>query len=295
MQPVRQGEDRLAAGVEEAVLAEAGPERIGEDVATVGQQVVALDEILRNRVEVVGPPVRPVHGVVPFEDAVVAGDAAADEPEPGDALLLNVQLRIDAELAFQLREVCRHLEQIVIQRRPRGVGDEPVEPDQGHARGRVDKHGPGDGGVVQHAVGIVGEESVPEIRVPEIIAQVDAEDQSRRIDGLRHADARMPGEAVEQLGERVPIRGQLIGTGAGIGEGHEAEVTAEAASSRLSCFSRSARITSKTADSARCGFSTVLVPAGAPASIHCFSSAMSAGVGRGCSPTGGIFPPATRL
>src|SRR5262249_6117644 len=70
VQAVGQVEDDLAGGVLETVLAEAGSERISEEVAAVGQEDVALDEILRYRLEIVGAPVSAVLSVVPLKYAV---------------------------------------------------------------------------------------------------------------------------------------------------------------------------------------------------------------------------------
>ena len=93
-----------------ALSVEPGTQRIGEEVAAIGQQQVALDQVLRHGLEVVGPPVGAVDGVVPFQDAVVAGDARAVEAGPGHAFLLDVDRGVDAQLALQLREVDRQLQ-----------------------------------------------------------------------------------------------------------------------------------------------------------------------------------------
>ena len=228
LQAVGQVEDRLAPGVLEAGVAQPRPERVGEDVAPVGKQDVPLDEVLRDGLEIVGAPVCAVHGVVALEDAVVSRDARAVESRPRDALLLDVQGGIDAQLPFEVGEVGGHLEQVVVERGARGRRHEPIGPHDGQARGRGHQHGAGDAGIRHHAVGIIQQQAVPEAGVPEDVAQVDAEDEAGGVDGLGKGDARMPGQAVEQLGESLAEGGQLVRPVAGVGQRHQGEVAGEA-------------------------------------------------------------------
>ena len=120
-------------------------------------------------------------GVVPFEDAVVARDAGAVEAGPGDALLLDVDGGIDAQLPLQLGEVGRHLQQVVVERRPARRWRRTSRRGRTGIRVAVaDQHGAGDGGVVQDAVGVVGQQAVPQVGVPLVVAQVDAQEQAGR-------------------------------------------------------------------------------------------------------------------
>ena len=91
---------------------------------------------------------------------------------------------IDAQLPFQLGQVGRDLQQIVVERRPRGRGDEPVGADAPASRA-AERHGDAAsrGGVEEDAVGILGQQAVPEIGVPHEVAQVDAQDGLGRVDG----------------------------------------------------------------------------------------------------------------
>ncbi len=236
LEAVGQAEDGLAAGVLEVGVAEAGAERVGEEVAAVRQQQFALAEVLRDGVEVVGAPVVAVHGVVPLQHAVVARDAGAEEAGPRHSLLLDVQPDVHAELPLQLREAGRHLEQVVVERGPRGGGHEPVEADDRHARGRVDQHGPRHGTVLEDAVRVVGQDAVPEGGVPEVVAQVDAQDEAVGVDGPGQSDARVPGEAVDELAEAAAVGLEFVGPGAGVGQGGEAEVALEAAAAFVVFF-----------------------------------------------------------
>ena len=90
VQAVGQIENDFAGGVLKTNLAETGAERISEQIAAIGQQNVAFDQILRHGLEVVGPPVGAGLGVVAFQDAVIFGYSGAVESGTSDALLLNV-------------------------------------------------------------------------------------------------------------------------------------------------------------------------------------------------------------
>ena len=100
MQAIGQVPDGLAADVLERFLREARPQRVGEEIAAVRQHVLAIDEIWRDGLEIVRSPVSAEHGIMAFQDAIVAGDARAVEASPRRALLLEVLHQIDAEFVF---------------------------------------------------------------------------------------------------------------------------------------------------------------------------------------------------
>ena len=125
------------------VVGVAGAERVGEQVAAVGQQVLALDEVLRHGLEVVGPPVGAVRADVPLDQPVVPRHAGAVEPGPGDALLPDVGGRVDASCRSSSPAVVGQLQQVVVERRPRRGGEEPVGPDDRQAGGGVARRRPG--------------------------------------------------------------------------------------------------------------------------------------------------------
>jgi len=121
VKPVRQREDGLAARVLEGLIGERhGAEREGEDVPTVRQEhaIGPFHEVRGRLVEVVGPPVHAVDGVVALEDAVEARDAGAAEADADDALLLDVRGGVGPDLAFEFVQVERQLQDVVIKRRP---------------------------------------------------------------------------------------------------------------------------------------------------------------------------------
>src|SRR5262249_11711208 len=190
VQAVGQTKDDFTARVLKRVIACSWTERIREDVAPVGKQDVAVQEILRNGLKIVSPPVGSKHGIVSLKDAVVASDAGAVKACPRDPFLQNVQSDIDAQLTFPLGTVGRELKQVLVERRPGGGGEKPVGTDHGKPSQSVDHARTGNRAVEQDAVRILGKETVPQIRVPLIIAQIDAEDDTSRIDGARQRDAR---------------------------------------------------------------------------------------------------------
>ena len=101
LQAVGQIENGFAGCVLEGVAAETGAERIGEKVAAVGQQQIAIHEVLRDRLEIVGAPVGAVHGVVALDEAVVPRYAGAEKAGSRHALLLNVHGDVDVQLPLQ--------------------------------------------------------------------------------------------------------------------------------------------------------------------------------------------------
>ena len=182
----------------ERVVGEDGAEREPEQVAGA---LVPL--------EVVALPVRAVEGHVTIDQAVLAGDPAGGEPGPRQLVVEEVGLDVDLEQAFQRPRLLRQVEQGVVQRRPRGGGDEPVGPHGGHraARQRVDLRGQGAGRlvavlVVLQAVGVATQDLVAELTlIPAHVAEVDGEDGLRGVDRLGDDDLGLPAQAVDQLGD----------------------------------------------------------------------------------------------
>ena len=139
--------------------------------------------------------------------------------KPARASLLRRKLaRVDVELLLQVLKIFRELEERVVERRPRGGGDEPVGPHVGHGGlGQpVDLLGRLAGGlvlplVVLQAIGIVAEQFVPEVvLVPADVAEVDGEDGLLAVDRLRHDDLGLPAQAVDQLRDGGPGQPQVV-------------------------------------------------------------------------------------
>jgi hypothetical protein len=123
LQSVRQVENHLAAiALEghffERISVELRPQRAAKQVA---RALVGL--------EIVASPVSAMHGIVPVDQAVLIRHTAGRKPGPHQLAALEVGLGIDAQLLFQLLGLGRQLEHCLVQRRPRGIGDEPVGPD----------------------------------------------------------------------------------------------------------------------------------------------------------------------
>src|SRR5262249_14963080 len=91
LQPVGKAEDDLAAGVDEAV----GPLLRAHAMREEALQIDVVGEVI-------AAPVGAVAGLVPLKQAVVFRDAGAVEARAGDALFLNVEKHVDAELTFEV-------------------------------------------------------------------------------------------------------------------------------------------------------------------------------------------------
>src|SRR5262249_9184610 len=108
--------------------------------------------------------------VVTLDEAVGAGDAGAVEAGADGGAVVEVGGGVDVELAFQGAVTLGHLQEVVVERRPRGGGDEPVGAgDRLVAAGQfgeVAKEWRGFSG----AVGVAGGEAVPHPGVPAVVS-----------------------------------------------------------------------------------------------------------------------------
>ena len=164
-----------------------------------------LEQILPAGVagEIVAAPQGAVGGVMAFEEAIVLGNAGIVEPGPNDVVLLLIAGHVDLQQPFEGAIAAGQLQQIVVQRRPGSVGDEPVGPhsrDFGAGHGREEPHL----GRVERAVRIGRDQLFPEA-TRSICTPADrcAGSWLGIFERFGHADAGMPGEAVEQLAGRL--------------------------------------------------------------------------------------------
>src|SRR5207302_1300597 len=96
--------DHFAAGVLKAALGEPWSERMGEQVPAVGQQAVAVVEVLGNGVEIIASPVGSMNGVVALDETIVTRHPGAVDAGASHTLLLNVQ-RLGEGVAIGLQLV----------------------------------------------------------------------------------------------------------------------------------------------------------------------------------------------
>ena len=167
LQAVGQVEDDLAAGVLKRVAAGSGTEGMLEEVLPA--DVVG---------EIVAAPVGAVAAVMAFDEAVVSSDAGAVEAGPDHVVVLDVGQDIDVEQAFQAAIGAGQLQEIMVEGRPGGGGDEPVA-----AHGDDIGAGQGsqlllDAGGFLQAIGIGRGQAVPLPCGPAVIAEIDAVDTS---------------------------------------------------------------------------------------------------------------------
>ena len=118
MQAVRQVENDFAA-------IRVKVERVSENV---------LLRIVARKVEAF--PIGAVDCPMPLHGAVVSGNSRIPEAESCGQILLNAELRIDAQQVFQFFQRRGKLQDGVVQRRHAGAGDKPIRTDVRQANSR---------------------------------------------------------------------------------------------------------------------------------------------------------------
>lgn len=239
LQAVGQIENDLAAVMLELIAAVGGD--ADADEAERSGEEVAAGFVLAFGVEVVAFPIRSAVALgVALDHAVALGDTAFLKAGAQGATSLEIAGEGDTELLFQ-RGIdsffaigTGQLQCLVIKRWLGESKDEPVGTDTRQC-------GVGDGsgialrlGATGDGVGVEPDDALPELGLPTVAGEVDAEDGLLLINGDGADDVAAPGEAVEELVHGTTVEGEFgigeacgaAGAG-GIGEIGEGEVTNE--------------------------------------------------------------------
>ena len=176
---------------------------------------------------------------MPLHHPVLSRDAAPGEPCPGDPVgtrLEEVGRDIHAQLLLQQGGILGEVKQTVVQGRPGRGRHEPVGADHGQVApgqvGQVPVEPPQSfigKAVVLQPIGIGPFHREPErAAIPVEVAEVNGEERSGLVDGLRHDDPRLAAEAVDRLRERRAGASQVVvGDRRVVGQGVEGEETQE--------------------------------------------------------------------
>ncbi len=211
-------EKDLASVVGEFHGRRTGAEGVGEDVPpsrTVGE-VVALPAGAEAR-------------LVALHDAVVAEDAGPVETGPGRPREPDVGGGVDAEERLDLAGRRGEVQDLVVERRPRGRGKEPVAADPGEAGAGHGRHGLGGPARGEESEVIEVEKPRPCGVGPLEIAEVEPQHGAVDVHGFGPHDGAVPRQAVHELGDGLPVDFE-IGLGqAGVVEVGQGEVPGEGA------------------------------------------------------------------
>ena len=123
-----------------------------------------------------------------FDQAIVGRDSRAVEPGSRGSIRLQVPQHVDLQPLFEHQVGQRQVENVVIQRRDRGSGDEPIAAHEGLRRSAMFVAGARAGRGVGHAVRVFGEDAIPGGVGPFDIANVQPKDRLGRIDGFGNHD-----------------------------------------------------------------------------------------------------------
>ena len=96
-----------------------------------------------------------------FDQAIVGRDSRAVEPGSRGSIRLQVPQHVDLQPLFEHQVGQRQVENVVIQRRDRGSGDEPIAAHEGLRRSAMFVAGARAGRGVGHAVRVLGEDAIP--------------------------------------------------------------------------------------------------------------------------------------